>query len=40
LSAFARANVAGIAARRRKKSNPSFKRGTLFRSAEDALRRA
>ena len=40
MSAFTRANVASIAAKRRNKSNPWFKRGTLFRSAEDALRRA
>jgi hypothetical protein len=33
-------NVASIAARRRNKSNPWFKRGTLFRSAVDVLRRA
>lgn len=33
-------NVAGIAAKRRNKSNPWFKRGTLFRSALDVLRRA
>jgi hypothetical protein len=33
-------NVAGIAAKRRNKSNPWFKRGTLFRSAVDVLRRA
>lgn len=32
-------SVAGIAARRRNKSNPWFKRGTLFRSAVDVLRR-
>jgi hypothetical protein len=29
-----------IAAKRRNKSNPWFKRGTLFRSAVDVLRRA
>src|SRR5258708_15554702 len=33
-------NVAGIAAKRGNKSNPWFKRGTLFRSAVDVLRRA
>jgi hypothetical protein len=33
-------NVCGIAAKRRNKSNPWFKRGTLFRSAVDLLRRA
>jgi hypothetical protein len=33
-------NVCGIAAKRRNKSNPWFKRGTLFRSAVDVLRRA
>jgi hypothetical protein len=33
-------NVAGIATKRRNKSNPWFKRGTLFRSAVDVLRRA
>jgi len=33
-------SVAGIAAKRRKKSNPWFKRGTLFRNAIDTLRRA
>src|SRR5713226_6467883 len=33
-------NVASIAAKRRHKSNPWFKRGTLFRSAVDLLRRA
>ena len=33
-------NVAGIAVKRRNKSNPWFKRGTLFRSAVDVLRRA
>src|SRR6267143_1227948 len=33
-------NVAGIAAKRRNKSNPWFKRGTLFRSAVDVMRRA
>jgi hypothetical protein len=32
--------IASIAAKRRNKSNPWFKRGTLFRSAVDALRRA
>src|ERR1700681_4113331 len=32
--------VASIAAKRRNKSNPWFKRGTLFRSAVDVLRRA
>src|SRR5258707_6098220 len=32
-------SVAGIAAKRRNKSNPWFKRGTLFRSAVDVLRR-
>jgi hypothetical protein len=33
-------NVQSIAAKRRNKSNPWFKRGTLFRSAVDMLRRA
>jgi hypothetical protein len=33
-------NVASIAAKRRNKSNPWFKRRTLFRSAVDVLRRA
>ncbi len=33
-------NVAAIAAKRRNKSNPWFKQGTLFRSAVDVLRRA
>jgi hypothetical protein len=33
-------NVASIAAKRRNKSNPWFKRGTLFRSAVDVPRRA
>ena len=33
-------NVARIAAKRRNKSNPWFKRGTLFRSAVDVMRRA
>jgi hypothetical protein len=33
-------SVAGIAAKRRVKSNPWFKRGTLFRSAVDVMRRA
>jgi hypothetical protein len=33
-------NVASIAAKRRNKSNPWFKRGPLFRSAVDVLRRA
>jgi hypothetical protein len=33
-------NVASNAAKRCNKSNPSFKRGTLFRSAVDVLRRA
>jgi hypothetical protein len=33
-------NVCGIAAKRRNKSNPWFKRGTLFRSAVDVLRKA
>ena len=33
-------SVAGIAAKRRNKSNPWFKRGTLYRSAVDALRRS
>jgi hypothetical protein len=33
-------SVAGIAAKRRNKSNPWFKRGTLFRSAVDVMRRA
>jgi hypothetical protein len=31
---------AGIAAKRRNKSNPYFKRGTLFRNAVDVMRRA
>jgi hypothetical protein len=33
-------SVAAIAAKRRVKSNPWFKRGTLFRSALDVMRRA
>ena len=33
-------NVRSIAAKRRNKSNPWFKRGTLYRSAVDVLRRA
>jgi hypothetical protein len=33
-------SVTGIAAKRRNKSNPWFKRGTLFRSAVEVLRRA
>jgi hypothetical protein len=33
-------NVQSIAAKRRNKSNPWFKRGTLFRSAVDVMRRA
>jgi hypothetical protein len=33
-------NVASIAAKRRNKSNPWFRRGTLFRSAVDVMRRA
>jgi hypothetical protein len=33
-------SVASIAAKRRNRSNPWFKRGTLFRSAVDVLRRA
>jgi hypothetical protein len=33
-------SVAAIAAKRRVKSNPWFKRGTLFRSAVDVMRRA
>jgi hypothetical protein len=33
-------SVVAIAAKRRNKSNPWFKRGTLFRSAVDVLRRA
>jgi hypothetical protein len=33
-------NVASIAAKRRNKSNPWFKRGTLFRIAMDVMRRA
>src|ERR1700675_3519132 len=33
-----RFNVASIAAKRRNKSNPWFKRGTLFRSAVDVMR--
>jgi hypothetical protein len=33
-------SVAAIAAKRRNKSNPWFKRGTLFRSGVDVLRRA
>jgi hypothetical protein len=33
-------NVAGITAKRRHKSNPWFKRGTLYRSVVDVLRRA
>jgi hypothetical protein len=32
--------ICGIAAKRRNKSNPWFKRETLFRSAVDVLRRA
>jgi hypothetical protein len=32
-------SVAAIAAKRRNKSNPWFKRGTLFQSAVDVLRR-
>jgi hypothetical protein len=32
--------IKSIAAKRRNKSNPWFKRGTLFRSAVDVLRRA
>jgi hypothetical protein len=35
-----RFNIKSIAAKRRNKSNPWFKRGTLFRSAVDVLRRA
>ena len=38
--AASRINVCGIAAKRRNKSNPWFKRGTLFRSAVDVMRRA
>src|ERR1700694_4087287 len=33
-------NVRSMAAKRRNKSNPWFKRGTLFRSAVDVMRRA
>ena len=33
-------SVRSIAAKRRNKSNPWFKRGTLFRSAVDVMRRA
>src|SRR5437899_9730575 len=33
-------DIRSIAAKRRVKSNPWFKRGTLFRSAVDMLRRA
>lgn len=33
-------SVAAIAAKRRNKSNPWFKRGTLFRSVVDVMRRA
>ena len=33
-------NVASIAAKRSNKSNPWFKRGKLFKSAVDVLRRA
>jgi hypothetical protein len=33
-------NVRGIAAKRRNKSNPWFKRGRLFRGAVDVMRRA
>jgi hypothetical protein len=33
-------NIKSISAKRRNKSNPWFKRGTLFRSAVDVLRRA
>ena len=33
-------NVATIAAKRCNETNPWFKRGTLFRSAVDVLRRA
>jgi hypothetical protein len=33
-------SVATIAAKRRNKSNPWFKRGTLYRSAVDVMRRA
>jgi hypothetical protein len=33
-------SVQSIAAKRRNKSNPWFKRGTLFRSAVDVMRRA
>lgn len=33
-------NVAGIAVRRRQRTNPWFKRGTLFREALDVLRTA
>jgi hypothetical protein len=33
-------NIKSIAAKRRNRSNPWFKRGTLFRSAVDVLRRA
>jgi hypothetical protein len=32
-------SIAAIAAKRRNKSNPWFKRATLFRSAVDVLRR-
>jgi hypothetical protein len=33
-------NIRALSAKRRNKSNPWFKRGTLFRSAVDVLRRA
>jgi hypothetical protein len=33
-------SVKGLSAKRRNKSNPWFKRGTLFRSAVDVMRRA
>jgi hypothetical protein len=33
-------NVKGLSAKRRNKSNPWFKRGTLYRSAVDVMRRA
>jgi hypothetical protein len=33
-------NIKSISVKRRNKSNPWFKRGTLFRSAVDVLRRA
>src|ERR1700687_1495246 len=33
-------DIRAISAKRRNKSNPWFKRGTLFRSAVDVLRRA